>query len=80
MLGKPVSIDHMLPRPENGVIVEEPVQDIERFPRCTGDGAGGEDAILIGEMGIDGDRPVVVPEVAKTLIGGSAWRMNDPPS
>ena len=65
MLGKAVCIRGVLADRQHGVIVENAAEHIACFTRYTGDYLSAVDAVLIGGVGIEGERSVVVAEVAR---------------
>lgn len=49
---------------QESVVLEQPVEYETGFPRCARDDLGGKYAELVGDVRIEGDRLVVIAEVA----------------
>src|SRR3954453_320921 len=64
VFSKPAGICCVLADSQEGVIVEDAVEDIARLARGTGNGAGGIDAVLVGGVGVQRECPFIVAEVA----------------
>ena len=52
-------------RPDQRVVLQQAIQHVAGLARGTGDGLRGEHPELVGQVGVEGDRPVVVAEVAR---------------
>ena len=55
----------MLADPQHRIIFQESVQHVQRLPRCTGDRPRAVYGVLVRQVRVDGDRTVVVTEVAR---------------
>ena len=63
-LGEAVGVGGVKAGIQAGVVVQQAVEDPGRLARGAGDDLGGEDAEAVADVGVDGDRLVVVAEVA----------------
>src|SRR5262245_50502001 len=65
----------MLLRTQDAVILKQSVQHRERLSRRTGNGPGGEHAVLVGGVGIERDGALVITAVARIERGQhTPWR------
>jgi hypothetical protein len=62
--GKPMGIRIVLLGSEDGVIVQQSIEHVERFASGARDGAGPIDAPLIGQMRIHRQSAVIIAKVA----------------
>ncbi len=58
-----VSVGEMFPGAKDRVVVEEAVEDVNGFPRGARYRTRREDRMLVRDVGINADRPVVVADV-----------------
>ena len=63
--GESAGVGRVLTNLQNRVVLEDAIEDIIRLARRAGDRARRIDAVLIGGVGIERDRPLVVAEVAR---------------
>jgi hypothetical protein len=60
LVGEAMLIDKMFFGPEDRMVIQQAVQDIEGFADRTRNDLRMEDALLIGNMGVDGHRTIVI--------------------
>jgi hypothetical protein len=65
LLGHAVRVRRVFARLEHRVVLEQPVEHVERLANLTRDGLRGKHGMLIGDVRDDVDRTVVVPEVPR---------------
>jgi hypothetical protein len=60
-----MGIHDMRPDGQLRVVLQEAIQDVERFALGTGDDLGAKDTVLVGEMRVDTHRPVIIAKVPR---------------
>jgi hypothetical protein len=65
LVGEAMLIDKMFLGTQDHIIIQEFIQDVEGFTNRAGNDLRMKHAMLIGGMCVHGQRPVVVPEVAR---------------
>ena len=64
VLGEAMGVRGMLADRQDSVVFEDAGEHVTRFARCAGDHPRGVDTVLVGSVGIEGERAVVIAEIA----------------
>jgi len=79
VFGEAVGIGVMLTQAEHGVVLQQPIQNIEGFAGRTGNHSRAEDRILIGGVRVQRNSPFIVAEVARIKRGKQRTLLNPEP-